>query len=164
MNKEWIEYDAFAFVNIKSKEEQDRIRDEYLSRPEEERKKTYDEDKYFWDKIQEYSEIYSDERNRDDQFHSKLEKMKRDIEAVKKIDAWKETEREIEKRRGEIQAAEQKITTICALISAISFVGSWIYCTFNYGYLLGFGLGWIASGIAALLVFLFLRYIIFSNF
>ena len=157
----WIESDAFAFVNIKSKEEQDQIRGEYLSRPEGERKKRYEQDKYFWDKVQEYSVIYSDERNRDDQFHLKVEKMKRDIEAVKKNEEWKETQREIENGRIKRQ---QKTTIFCAFISAILFIGSWFYCTLNYGYLLGFGLGWIASGIAAILVFLFLRFIIFSDF
>lgn len=38
---------------------------------------------------------------------------------------------------------------ICA---AITFVGSWIYCAATYGFLLGFGLGWLPSAILAVMV------------
>ena len=36
--------------------------------------------------------------------------------------------------------------TITALVV---FVGSWIYCIANYGFLLGVGLGWLPSAIVA---------------
>jgi hypothetical protein len=39
------------------------------------------------------------------------------------------------------------------LPAIIAFVGSWWYCTASYGYLLGFGLGWLPSIILAALVF-----------
>jgi hypothetical protein len=29
------------------------------------------------------------------------------------------------------------------------FIGCWIYCIVSYGFLLGLGLGWLPSGIAA---------------
>ncbi len=32
------------------------------------------------------------------------------------------------------------------------FIGCWIYCIVSYGFLLGLGLGWLPSGIAAALV------------
>lgn len=35
----------------------------------------------------------------------------------------------------------------------LSFIGSWIYCISEYGYLLGFGLGWLPSAILAAIVF-----------
>lgn len=39
-------------------------------------------------------------------------------------------------------------------ISAIlTFIGAYIYCVATYGFLLGLGLGWLPSGILALLVF-----------
>jgi hypothetical protein len=38
---------------------------------------------------------------------------------------------------------------ICGLLT---FIGSWIYCISTYGYLLGVGLGWLPSAIAALIV------------
>ena len=31
----------------------------------------------------------------------------------------------------------------------VTFIGGWTICTINYGFLLGFGLGWLASAIAA---------------
>jgi hypothetical protein len=40
------------------------------------------------------------------------------------------------------------------IAGAIAFVSGWIYCTATYGFLLGFGLGWLASGILAVIVFL----------
>lgn len=38
---------------------------------------------------------------------------------------------------------------IGGIVGAIVFVGSWIYCIVTYGYLLGFGLGWLPSLIVA---------------
>ena len=37
----------------------------------------------------------------------------------------------------------------------ISFIGFWIYCIAAYGFLLGVGLGWLPSAIAASLVSIF---------
>lgn len=45
------------------------------------------------------------------------------------------------------------------LLGLASFVGSWWYCVYTYGYLLGFGLGWLPSAILATIVFLALRYL-----
>lgn len=36
-----------------------------------------------------------------------------------------------------------------AITWLIIFVGAWIYCIVEYGFLLGVGLGWLAAGIAA---------------
>ncbi len=38
---------------------------------------------------------------------------------------------------------------ISAGIWLIVFVGAWTYCTGEYGFLLGFGLGWLPAGILA---------------
>ena len=38
--------------------------------------------------------------------------------------------------------------TITALVV---FIGSWIYCIANYGFLLGVGLGWLPSAIVAVI-------------
>lgn len=38
-----------------------------------------------------------------------------------------------------------------------AFFGSWWYCAATYGYLLGFGLGWLPSGILAVVVSLALK-------
>lgn len=35
-------------------------------------------------------------------------------------------------------------------IGAVVFIGCWIYCIASYGFLLGVGLGWLPSLIAAL--------------
>ena len=43
---------------------------------------------------------------------------------------------------------------IGGLISFIVFVGSWIYCISEYGYLLGVGLGWLPSMIVAFLAYI----------
>jgi hypothetical protein len=39
-----------------------------------------------------------------------------------------------------------------ALIGFVTFVGAYIYCIAAYGFIFGFGLGWIPSGIVALIV------------
>lgn len=42
---------------------------------------------------------------------------------------------------------------VLGIIAAIvAFLGSWIYCVSEYGYLLGFGLGWLPSGILAAII------------
>jgi hypothetical protein len=41
----------------------------------------------------------------------------------------------------------------------IAFFGSWWYCAATYGYLFGFGLGWIPSFILAIIVFAVLRWL-----
>lgn len=35
-------------------------------------------------------------------------------------------------------------------IGGLVFITSWVYCTFTYGFLLGFGLGWLPSMLLAL--------------
>lgn len=45
------------------------------------------------------------------------------------------------------------------LVGAICFVGSWIYCTAEYGYLLGFSLGWFPSAISAFLAYWVTRFL-----
>lgn len=37
--------------------------------------------------------------------------------------------------------------------SALTFLGSWIYCIITYGFLFGVGLGWLPSAIVAAVVF-----------
>lgn len=34
----------------------------------------------------------------------------------------------------------------------LTFLGTWIWCAANYGFLLGFGLGWLPSAILATIV------------
>ncbi len=47
-----------------------------------------------------------------------------------------------------------RIGNLLGVIAAlITFVGAWWYCTANYGFLLGFGLGWLPAGIAATIVY-----------
>lgn len=44
------------------------------------------------------------------------------------------------------------IGSILGYITAfLTFVGCWIYCAATYGFLLGFGLGWLPSAIAAVM-------------
>lgn len=37
-------------------------------------------------------------------------------------------------------------------IGALTFIGTWIFCIYEYGFLLGVGLGWLASLITAVFV------------
>ena len=47
-----------------------------------------------------------------------------------------------------------------SIISAcITFLMSWSYCIYEYGYLFGFGLGWIPSIISAFIVFFLFPYV-----
>lgn len=46
-----------------------------------------------------------------------------------------------------------------AVAAALSFVGAWIYCAGQYGFLFGFGLGWLPAAILAAMVFGVLRYL-----
>jgi hypothetical protein len=39
-----------------------------------------------------------------------------------------------------------------ALIGFVTFAGAYIYCISEYGFLFGFGLGWIPSGLLAVIV------------
>lgn len=38
---------------------------------------------------------------------------------------------------------------IGSIVALITFIGSWWYCAVTYGFLLGFGLGWLPAAIAA---------------
>lgn len=40
-----------------------------------------------------------------------------------------------------------------------AFFGGWIYCAQTYGFLFGFGLGWLPSAILAAIVFGVLRFL-----
>ena len=42
---------------------------------------------------------------------------------------------------------------ISSIIAFVVFVGSWIYCINEYGYLFGVGLGWLPSIIVATLAY-----------
>jgi hypothetical protein len=46
-----------------------------------------------------------------------------------------------------------------ALIGTVTFIGVYIYCIASYGFLFGFGLGWIPSGIVALIVSQVVRFL-----
>lgn len=48
-------------------------------------------------------------------------------------------------------------SAIGGLSAAVAFFASWWYCAATYGYLLGFGLGWLPSAILAVIVFFALR-------
>ncbi|MBB3693025.1 hypothetical protein [Sphingomonas sp. BK580] len=37
--------------------------------------------------------------------------------------------------------------------AAIAFFGAWVYCMYTYGFLLGFGFGWVPSAILALFAY-----------
>lgn len=39
------------------------------------------------------------------------------------------------------------------IVALLTFLGSWIYCVANYGFLLGLGLGWLPSFFVAILAF-----------
>jgi hypothetical protein len=52
------------------------------------------------------------------------------------------------------------IGTILGAISALAaFLISWWYCAAEYGYLLGFGLGWLPSVILAAIIYFAVRYL-----
>ena len=38
------------------------------------------------------------------------------------------------------------------LVFLCVFLGAWVYCISEYGFLLGVGLGWLPAGIAALII------------
>ena len=40
-----------------------------------------------------------------------------------------------------------------AIAAILTFIGAYIYCIATYGFLFGFGLGWLPSGILATIVF-----------
>ena len=43
--------------------------------------------------------------------------------------------------------------------AGLTFIASWIYCISEYGFLFGFGLGWLPAAILAVLVGLVFRYL-----
>lgn len=49
--------------------------------------------------------------------------------------------------------------TVGVLAGIATFLGAWIYCASEYGFLFGFGLGWIASGILAAIIGFTLRFL-----
>lgn len=42
---------------------------------------------------------------------------------------------------------------VAGTAAAIVFIGSYVYCILEYGYLFGVGLGWLPSGIVAIATF-----------
>jgi hypothetical protein len=50
-------------------------------------------------------------------------------------------------------AVEWAYTDRGLIVAFITFVSSWIYCIATYGFLLGVGLGWLASLIVAIFAF-----------
>lgn len=48
---------------------------------------------------------------------------------------------------------------IGSLAGLITFIGAWIYCMANYGFLFGFGLGWLPAIILAVMVGFATRYL-----
>lgn len=57
-------------------------------------------------------------------------------------------------------AVVEAIAHWLGLIGAVlAFLASWIYCVTEYGYLLGFGLGWLPSIILAAIIFAVIRYL-----
>ncbi|MFL6843880.1 MAG: hypothetical protein ACJ8ER_03250 [Allosphingosinicella sp.] len=47
---------------------------------------------------------------------------------------------------------------VAVLAGLATFVGAWIYCAVTYGFLFGFGLGWLPAAILAVIVGLGLRF------
>ena len=45
------------------------------------------------------------------------------------------------------------------LSAVVAFTGSWWYCCTEYGYLFGFGLGWLPSIILAAIVYFAVRWL-----
>ena len=45
------------------------------------------------------------------------------------------------------------------ILAGLSFLGSWIYCISEYGYLLGFGLGWLPSIILSAITYAVVRFL-----
>lgn len=45
------------------------------------------------------------------------------------------------------------------IAAVITFIISWIYCTATYGFLLGFGLGWLASALAGIIAYFLVMYL-----
>ncbi|HEX8573091.1 MAG TPA: hypothetical protein VF759_10100 [Allosphingosinicella sp.] len=53
----------------------------------------------------------------------------------------------------------QRIGMAAAVLGALAtFLGAWVYCAATYGFLFGFGLGWLPAAILAALVALVLRF------
>lgn len=50
-------------------------------------------------------------------------------------------------------------TILGIVAAAVAFFGGWIYCTANYGFLFGFGLGWLPSALLAGICFLLMRFL-----
>lgn len=44
-------------------------------------------------------------------------------------------------------------TIFGAIAGIITFIGGWWYATAEYGFLFGFGLGWLPGGLLAIIVF-----------
>jgi hypothetical protein len=63
----------------------------------------------------------------------------------------------VESVRNKYALKRSRAETLGWGLGVVTFIGSWIYCTSKYGYLFGFGLGWLPSiilgGIVGLLVF-----------
>jgi hypothetical protein len=52
------------------------------------------------------------------------------------------------------------VGTISGVVAAaIAFFGGWIYCASTYGFLFGFGLGWLPSALLAGICYLVMRYL-----
>jgi hypothetical protein len=45
------------------------------------------------------------------------------------------------------------------IAAVITFIISWIYCAATYGFLLGFGLGWLASALAGIIAYFLVMYL-----
>jgi len=48
---------------------------------------------------------------------------------------------------------------IAIIVAAITFIGTYIYCAATYGFLFGFGLGWLPSAILAAMVAFVVRFL-----
>ncbi len=49
--------------------------------------------------------------------------------------------------------SDGKVNSLIGLISGtLTFLGAWGYCTVIYGFLLGFGLGWLPAAILGVIV------------
>ena len=58
------------------------------------------------------------------------------------------------KRRGRLKwdGIPSSSGGLSAIIALATFVTAWVYCTIHYGFLFGFGLGWLPAGMLAAIV------------
>ena len=62
------------------------------------------------------------------------------------------TDPDVEEGRNAYLDKERRASGCGVIVGIVVFVASWIYCMNEYGFLFGFGLGWLPSGILAAMI------------